>query len=708
MLIRIIVDRETALYDIRQKTSIAGELQIEFKFYGQIWEDYQVRTALFSRTSGETVPVMIRDDKVTVPNSMLKPGGFAVSVVGYNAGETLQTNGVQVTLPVSGYFWQGIRKPDEDFFLQFLDQYEVVLRELKFAEDSQIAETQITDDGHLVITYADGTTKDIGAVKGDRGDPGEPGQQGIQGVPGYTPVKGVDYFDGVDGRDGVDGKDGQNGRDGINGLNGYTPVKGVDYFDGAKGDKGDPGTPGYTPIKGVDYFDGEPGRPGTPGEPGYTPVKGVDYNDGFSPVITSSKSGKVTTVTVVDATGTKEFKIYDGADGQGGGGSSYDDTELRGRIETIEGKESGWDAKQEEISDLETIRSGAALGATALQDFTESDPSIFWATYGTTTYAEISAAVSAGKLVLCWYSSRLYVYSGLSTYHYFICKLTTTAVYYVRVSSANAWSNSSATMQTTSNILKTTGTAAESDTNYYSALRTKNAIQAVADAIPTVPTAEISANTAARHSHSNQTVLDGIKSTDITNWNNKSTFSGNYNDLENKPTIPTVPTSEISANTSARHTHSNKSFLDSLTNLKTINGESIVGSGDIKVQGGGNFYINASCETTSEELGNGVTHNYSESVSIDKTYDEILNAYNNGMNLVIIYDDTQIYLEYTWDDGDGDIGFEFHRNDISVERWSGSSLAVGFYYLQIGRDYSTYDLYRQYIPTYNSASGVAF
>ena len=34
----------------------------------------------------------------------------------------------------------------------------------------------------------------------------------------------------------------------------------------------------------------------------------------------------------------------------------------------------------------------------------------------------------------------------------------------------------------------------------------------------------------------------GITSTDITNWNNKSTFSGDYNDLTNKPTIPTVPT----------------------------------------------------------------------------------------------------------------------------------------------------------------------
>ena len=50
---------------------------------------------------------------------------------------------------------------------------------------------------------------------------------------------------------------------------------------------------------------------------------------------------------------------------------------------------------------------------------------------------------------------------------------------------------------------------------------------------------DVDSNTSARHTHSNKTVLDGISSSDITNWNNKSTFSGNYNDLTNKPTIPT-------------------------------------------------------------------------------------------------------------------------------------------------------------------------
>lgn len=45
----------------------------------------------------------------------------------------------------------------------------------------------------------------------------------------------------------------------------------------------------------------------------------------------------------------------------------YDDTTIKSRVSTIENKEAGWDAKQDAISDLTTIRNGAALGATALQ-----------------------------------------------------------------------------------------------------------------------------------------------------------------------------------------------------------------------------------------------------------------------------------------------------------------------------------------------------
>ena len=41
------------------------------------------------------------------------------------------------------------------------------------------------------------------------------------------------------------------------------------------------------------------------------------------------------------------------------------------------------------------------------------------------------------------------------------------------------------------------------------------------------------------HSHSNKTILDSITSEKVNQWDSKSDFSGNYNDLTNKPTIPT-------------------------------------------------------------------------------------------------------------------------------------------------------------------------
>lgn len=99
-----------------------------------------------------------------------------------------------------------------------------------------------------------------------------------------TPVKGIDYFDG------------------------YTPIKGIDYFDGSQGEsfKYSDFTPeqllllkgekGETPVKGIDYFDGQKGDPftysdftseqlaqlkGNPGIAGYTPLKGIDYFDGI-------------------------------------------------------------------------------------------------------------------------------------------------------------------------------------------------------------------------------------------------------------------------------------------------------------------------------------------------------------------------------------------------------------------------------------------
>ena len=74
------------------------------------------------------------------------------------------------------------------------------------------------------------------------------------------------------------------------------------------------------------------------------------------------------------------------------------------------------------------------------------------------------------------------------------------------------------------------------------------------------------AKTSDLHSHSNKSALDNITSAKVTEWNNKSTFSGNYNDLTNKPTIPTVTndlTNTLKSNYDTAYTHSQSTHAPS-------------------------------------------------------------------------------------------------------------------------------------------------
>ena len=61
------------------------------------------------------------------------------------------------------------------------------------------------------------------------------------------------------------------------------------------------------------YVDTGQAAHGAPGEPG------ADGEDGFSPTVSTSKAGKVTTVVITDAEGDHTFEIRDGEDGQGTG-----------------------------------------------------------------------------------------------------------------------------------------------------------------------------------------------------------------------------------------------------------------------------------------------------------------------------------------------------------------------------------------------------
>ena len=148
----------------------------------------------------------------------------------------------------------------------------------------------ITEDGKLNITLTNGTTLNLGTIKGEKGDKGDTGakgekgdkgdtgEQGIQGVAGKDGKDGINGTDGVDGKDGingtngVDGKDGTNGKDGVGIANVLINTSGeleLTFSDGqqinlgnvkgSKGDKGDTGEQGIQGAAGKDGTDGQDG-----------------------------------------------------------------------------------------------------------------------------------------------------------------------------------------------------------------------------------------------------------------------------------------------------------------------------------------------------------------------------------------------------------------------------------------------------------------
>ena len=80
----------------------------------------------------------------------------------------------------------------------------------------------------------------------------------------------------------------------------------------------------------------------------------------------------------------------------------------------------------------------------------------------------------------------------------------------------------------------------------------------------------------------------GIKASDISNWNGKSDFSGNYNDLTNKPTIPAVSVSQktssgtniadITINGTTTKLYAPEGGAGTITDVK-VDGTSVVSGG---------------------------------------------------------------------------------------------------------------------------------
>ena len=88
---------------------------------------------------------------------------------------------------------------------------------------------------------------------------------------------------------------------------------------GPQGPAGATGATGATGPQGPQGPRGETGPQGLQGPQGATGPTGPKGDDGVSPTVEVSKSGKVTTITIIDAEGTHTATINDGADGSGAG-----------------------------------------------------------------------------------------------------------------------------------------------------------------------------------------------------------------------------------------------------------------------------------------------------------------------------------------------------------------------------------------------------
>ncbi len=100
------------------------------------------------------------------------------------------------------------------------------------------------------------------------------------------------------------------------------------------------------------------------------------------------------------------------------------------------------------LSSAEQSQARTNIGATA--------PEVFWATYGTTTAAEIDAAVAAGKAIFCFYSGRLYKFDYSNTVVtngliQFSTLLDASKYYLYCKHGDNTWLNGSLSLQVTSN-----------------------------------------------------------------------------------------------------------------------------------------------------------------------------------------------------------------------------------------------------------------
>ena len=224
---------------------------------------------------------------------------------------------------------------------------------------------EISNDGNLLITLTNGTSLNLGNIKGAKGDQGiqgEKGEKGDQGIQGEKGDKGDAGLGGIDGKDGKDGTNGVGvasseinalgelvikysngttvnlgrvvGNDGAQGIQGEKGDKGDQGIQGEKGDKGDQGIQGEKGDKGDQGLNGTDGKDGTNGTDGVG-ITDVTLNSDDELVLTFSNGNVINLGNIKGSKGDKGDKGdagLNGSDGKDGVGIQNVDVSADGAL----------------------------------------------------------------------------------------------------------------------------------------------------------------------------------------------------------------------------------------------------------------------------------------------------------------------------------------------------------------------------------------
>ena len=246
------------------------------------WNGYNEKTARFTY-GGVMIDIVFTGNQCSFPQIM----NADIIKVGVFAGDLHTTTAAYVKAIQSIVSEEGLPiEPTPEVYAQIMEMLNEYIALGRGADGVGISKVYLTDTVELVVELTDGTTTNLGSVKGADGKDGLNGQNGKDGKDGYTPVKGKDYFDGAKGEKGdkgdkgdtgAQGPQGERGPQGIQGSQGPQGKQGERGLQGIQGVQGDKGDKGERGEKGEDGLNGKDGANGIDGKDGYTPKKGVDY-----------------------------------------------------------------------------------------------------------------------------------------------------------------------------------------------------------------------------------------------------------------------------------------------------------------------------------------------------------------------------------------------------------------------------------------------